>query len=175
MIGISGREEAVFAPVDAVRFRAIMRNPVSSVAIIATGECGSRAGCTVTAVCSLSDSPPSLLVCLNRQSAARQAIVENQRFTVSYLDESQQEDADLLAGRLGIQGDGKFSSERWQAGPDGLPCLKGAVAVLVCDLANMTEFGSHSILYGAVREAMSQDRSRPLLYGRGRYIALDHD
>lgn len=170
MMAISGREEPAFAPVDAVRFRDIMRNPVSSVAIVATGESGSRAGCTVTAVCSLSDSPPSLLVCLNRQSTARQAVVENRRFTINYLSESQREDADLLAGRLGAQGEGKFSPERWWAGPDGLPCLRDALAVLVCDLVSVTEFGSHSILCGTICEAMLQEQAKPLLYGQGRYM-----
>ncbi|MFB9948677.1 flavin reductase family protein [Rhizobium puerariae] len=170
MIAASSREEPAFASVDAVRFRAIMRNPVSSVAIVATGECGNRAGCTVTAVCSLSDSPPSLLVCLNRQSTARQAVIDNRRFTVNYLDESQQGDADLLAGRLGMQGEGKFSPERWETGPNGLPCLRGALAVLVCELADVTEFGSHSIFYGEIREAMVHDQARPLLYGQGRYL-----
>ncbi|HEY0123759.1 MAG TPA: flavin reductase family protein [Rhizobium sp.] len=169
MMGITKQEDSVFTPVDTARFRTIMRNPVSSVAIVATGQNGNRAGCTVTAVCSLSDSPPSLLVCLNRQSTARHALVENQRFTVNYLAESQGEDADLLAGRLGVQGDEKFNSERWQTGPDGLPYLDGALAVLVCVLVNVIEFGSHSILCVAIREAMSRDDARPLLYGQGRY------
>lgn len=167
---VTANENGAFVPVDSDRFRAIMRNPVSSVAIVATGESGNRAGCTVTAVCSLSDSPPSLLVCLNRQSAARHAIVENRRFTVNYLLESQREEADLLAGRLGVQGDGKFSSDRWQVGPDGLPCLRKALAVLVCDLADVTEFGSHSIICGAIRQAMVHTPGRPLLYGQGRYM-----
>lgn len=159
-----------FAPVDIPLFRKLMRSPVSSVAIVATGEVGNRSGCTVTAVCSLSDSPPSLLVCLNRDNAARRAIVEAKSFTVSYLSEGQRDDADRLAGRGGFQGDGKFSGERWQKGPDGLPYLSDALAVMVCDLVQVTEFGSHSIICATIREGAAQDDLRPLLYGQGQYL-----
>lgn len=161
-----------FAPVDTNRFRSIMRGPVSSVVIVATGDADHRAGCTVTAVCSLSDSPPSLLVCLNNRSAARHAIVERGRFTVSYLSEEQQEDADRLAGRFGAQGHEKFLEGRWESGPDGLPCLRDALAVLACDVKNVTEFGTHSIVFGAIYGATTRDDTRPLLYGQGRYLAL---
>jgi len=163
-------EVPAFTPVDTARFRTIMRSPVSSVAIVATTEKEGRAGCTVTSVCSLSDTPPSLLVCLNRQSAARQAIVGSRRFTINYLDASQQEEADLLAGRLGVQGEKKFDAERWLDGPDGLPCLRNALAVLDCDLKEVSEFGSHSILCGTIRSAILKNEARPLLYGGGRYL-----
>jgi flavin reductase len=109
-------------------------------------------------------------VCLNRQSVVHRAILENRQFTLNYLTESQQDDADRLAGRLGAQGDGKFTGERWTIGPCDLPCLKNALAVLVCDLSNVTEFGSHSILCGTIREAMVQEHAKPLLYGQGRYM-----
>ncbi|HEY8336985.1 MAG TPA: flavin reductase family protein [Tardiphaga sp.] len=168
---MTGAEEMEpgFVPVDASKFRSIMRNPVSSVAVVATGIGGNRSGCTVTAVCSLSDTPPSLVVCLNRQSTVHRAILESRQFTLNYLTESQQDDADRLAGRSGAHGDGKFMAERWTTGPYDLPCLRNALAVLVCDLANVTEFGSHSILCGTIREAKLQHQARPLLYGQGRY------
>lgn len=166
------QEGSSFAPVDATRFREIMRNPISSVVIVATGEGDNRAGCTVTAVCSLSDTPPSVLVCLNRQSAACHAIVENGRFSVNYLMDGQIEDADRLAGRQGVRGAEKFSPERWQTGPSGVPCLRDALAVLACDLAQVAEFGSHTIICGTIYGAMSRTGVQPLLYGQGRYVAI---
>lgn len=166
------RTARAFAPVDAARFRAIMRGPVSPVVVVATGEAGQRAGCTVTSVCSLSDAPPSVLVCLNSRSAAREAVVRNGRFTVNYLSSGQQEDADLLAGRLDAQGDDKFHAQHWRAGPMGLPCLANAMAVLVCEVASVAEFGSHSIVCGAIGLAATDREAVPLLYGRGRYMAI---
>ncbi|WP_197434325.1 flavin reductase family protein [Agrobacterium vitis] len=159
----------MFQPINATLFRKIMRSPISSVAIVATGAVGNRAGCTVTAVCSLSDSPPSLLVCLNRQTTARAAIVEAGSFTVNYLAEGQEEDADCLAGRSGFQGDEKFGEERWRNGPHELPCLEDALAVVVCDVENIMEFGSHTIICATIREAVTKENARPLLYGQGQY------
>ena len=159
-----------FEPVDAARFRAIMRAPVSSVVIVATGAKGRRAGCTVTSVCSLSDSPPSVLVCLNNASAARKAVVENGRFTVNYLLDSHQDEANRLAGRSGDTGDDKFSSDCWLDGVEGLPYLDGALATLVCDVANVLEFGTHSVVCGAISRALVADGSSPLLYGQGQYM-----
>lgn len=166
------QEGSEFTPVDAMRFREIMRNPISSVVIVATGEGENRAGCTVTAVCSLSDSPPSVLVCLNRQSSACHAVVENGRFSVNYLMDSQIEDADRLAGRSGVRGAEKFSPERWKTDPSGVPCLRDALAVLICDLAQVAEFGSHTIICGTICGAMSRSGVKPLLYGQGRYVAI---
>lgn len=172
MTSASVQTAPVFAPIDAPRFRAIMRRPVSSVVIVATGEKGMRAGCTVTSVCSLSDTPPSIVVCLNNGSAAREAVVRNGCFTVNYLSGGQQEEADLLAGRLGAQGDEKFHTAHWQTGPMDLPCLTNAMAVLVCEVASVVEFGSHSIVCGAISQAASSTGIGPLLYGQGGYITV---
>jgi flavin reductase (DIM6/NTAB) family NADH-FMN oxidoreductase RutF len=169
MTAMVAAKNAAFQPVDASLFRKIMRSPISSVAIVATGAVGNRAGCTVTAVCSLSDSPPSLLVCLNRQTTARSAIVDAGSFTVNYLAEGQQKDADCLAGRSGMQGREKFEEERWQSGPNGLPCLTDALAVAICDVGDVTEFGSHTIICATIREARTNENVRPLLYGQGQY------
>jgi flavin reductase (DIM6/NTAB) family NADH-FMN oxidoreductase RutF len=169
MTFLAEAEKSAFQPIDATLFRKIMRGPISSVAIVATCAMGNRAGCTVTAVCSLSDSPPSLLVCLNRTTTARAAVVEVGSFTVNYLAEDQQEDADCLAGRSGLRGAEKFGEERWRAGPEGLPCLGDALAVVVCDVEDVMEFGSHTIICATIREAMTKDNARPLLYGQGQY------
>lgn len=164
--------EPAFDTVDTARFRAIMRMPVSTVAIVATGARGERAGCTVTSVCSLSDAPPSLLVCLNNQSAARHAVVACGRFTVNYLADCQQGEADRLAGRLGGKGDEKFDSGQWLEGPHGLPCLAGALASIACEVTSVMEFGTHSIVCGTITGAKVNELDGPLLYGQGRYITL---
>lgn len=169
MTALADSEKSAFQPIDATLFRKIMRSPISSVAIVATGAMGNRAGCTVTAVCSLSDSPPSLLVCLNRQTTARAAVIEAGSFTVNYLAEGQQEEADCLAGRNGLRGHEKFGHERWRNGPDELPCLVEALAVVVCDIEDVMEFGSHTIICATIREAVTNENVRPLLYGQGQY------
>ena len=59
---------------DAQSFKQAMRHCAGAVALVTVGrEHGSRTGLTVTAVCSLSDDPPSLLVCVNRNASAHPA------------------------------------------------------------------------------------------------------
>ncbi len=53
-------------------FRKAMRHCAGAVALVTVGrEDGGRTGLTATAVCSLSDDPPSLLVCVNRNASAQ--------------------------------------------------------------------------------------------------------
>ena len=164
--------EPLFDTVDTVRFRTIMRMPVSTVAIVATGIKDERAGCTVTSVCSLSDAPPSLLVCLNNRSTARNAVISCGRFTVNYLTDCQLDEAERLAGRIGERGDKKFESGKWLEGPYGLPYLEGALANITCDVEGVMEFGTHSIVCGAITGAKVNELDATLLYGRGRYMTL---
>jgi flavin reductase len=166
-------DNPTFLPIDAGRFREMMRQPVSSVVIVATGSNGDRAGCTVTAVCSLSDSPPSLLICLNRNSSAHGAVLANRQFSINYLSDNQKETADVFAGRAGLYGDQKFVDEKWACTPGGLPYLEAALAIFNCEVASVTQFGSHSIICGTVSEAIFRGDARPLLYGNGRYLSLE--
>ena len=64
---------------------------------------GGKAGATATAVCSVSDAPPTLLVCLNRRSQTNPAVVENGVFCVNTLGAGEAEIADIFAGRTGVQ------------------------------------------------------------------------
>ena len=50
-------------------FRFAMREFASGVAIVTCGEGDARAGCTATALASLSLTPPSLIVCIDRSAS----------------------------------------------------------------------------------------------------------
>jgi len=54
--------------VDSVLFREAMSRLGAAVHVITTAGPGGKAGATATAVCSVSDAPPTLLMCLNRRS-----------------------------------------------------------------------------------------------------------
>src|SRR6516164_3844539 len=54
--------------VEPVLFREGMSRLGAAVHVITTAGPGGQAGATATAVCSVSDAPPMLLVCLNRRS-----------------------------------------------------------------------------------------------------------
>lgn len=155
---------------DAIAFRSLMRMPASSVVIVATGEGAQRSGCTVTAICSLSDDPPSVLVCLNRRSTALAAILKQGRFSANWLSNTQAGIADIFAGRAGIWGAERFGAE-WLCGTNGVPLLVGAIARLECRLVAQHSFGSHDILLGEALGGATAE-SQPLLYAAGAYHGL---
>lgn len=155
---------------NAVSFRQLMRAPASSVVVVATGREEQRSGCTVTAICSLSDEPPSLLVCLNKRSVALASILSHGTFSANYLSAEQSALADIFAGRTGVRGAARFGAD-WACGAHGTPILTQAMAWLECDLVGHHEFGSHDILVGRVLDGHSTDAD-PLLYSAGSYRLL---
>ena len=66
-------------------FREAMSRLGAAVHVITTAGPGGKAGATATAVCSVSDAPPTLLMCLNRRSQTNPAVVENGVFCINTL------------------------------------------------------------------------------------------
>jgi flavin reductase len=66
-------------------FREAMSRLGAAVHIITTAGGAGKAGATATAVCSVTDSPPTLLVCLNRRSQTNPVVLENGVFCVNTL------------------------------------------------------------------------------------------
>ena len=70
-------------------FRNAMAHMSAAVNIITTdGEAG-RCGITATAVCSVTDTPPTLMVCVNRNSAMNAVFKANGRLCVNVLSGEQ--------------------------------------------------------------------------------------
>jgi len=154
---------------DATRYRAIMRHQAGAVAVIACGPVGARAGLTATAVASLSDTPPMLLVCVNRAAGAHDVIVTAGAFSVNLLSAEQQGVAETFAGKGGLKGEDRFSGLSWRQLVTGSPILDDALASLDCTLAEQHTFTTHSIFIGKVEDGRFCAQTNPLLYFRGDY------
>src|SRR4029450_13999208 len=99
--------------VEAATFREAMSRLGAAVHVITTAGPGGKTGATATAVCSVSDAPPTLLMCLNRRSQTNPAVVENGVFCVNTLGDSGAEIADIFAGRTGGTGSDRFAVGAW--------------------------------------------------------------
>jgi flavin reductase (DIM6/NTAB) family NADH-FMN oxidoreductase RutF len=153
-----------------VGLRAAMRLTAASVAVITSRLEDLWVGATSTSVVSVSISPASVLVCLNRQAQTRAGIVSTGRFNVNLLHARQSDQARIF-------GSPEYQSERfrcghWESDAHGLPALASAQALLHCSLAEMHEVGTHTVLVGAVEHTMSSGEYAPLLYGNGGYFTL---
>src|SRR5258708_1587539 len=88
--------EAGRSGLNAERFKLVMRNIASSVAVITVEHEGRKHGMTATALCSVSAAPPTILIVVNRSARTHPIISEARRFTVNILAVHQAE----LAGRF---------------------------------------------------------------------------
>jgi flavin reductase len=152
---------------DAAEFRRCMRGVTGAVGVITCGEDGARTGLTATAICSLTDSPPMLLACVNQQASAHPIICRHGRFAVNILSADHLPVAQRFAGQGGAGGEQRFEHPGWIRQGEGAPMLRGAIASFDCVLEAEYKHGSHSIFVGKVLSATSSDGARPLLYHAG--------
>lgn len=151
--------------------RAGMRRLASSVCIISLKDAqGVAHAMTATAVSSVSDNPPALLVCVNRQASAYPALMDHRPFCVNVLHESH---ADLSVHCAGKSEAGRFAKGRWCHHANGLPYLEDAEAVFFCSNDRLVEYGTHLIAVGKLLEVHTADSAvKPLLYADGKYRKL---
>jgi flavin reductase (DIM6/NTAB) family NADH-FMN oxidoreductase RutF len=152
-------------PVTSAEFRSAMRQVVSPVAVIAAQSKKTRGGLTATAVCSATADPPTILVCVNRNSSAEPIIANSRAFSVNFLDEDQSHIARLFSAPK-LDSDKRFAEGVWRRGVTGSPVLEGAVGVFDCQVVEIVPCGTHSIFLGRVL-AVGSSESNPLLYRDG--------
>ena len=158
--GVSSRE-----------FRDCIARLPSGVRIVTTaGEAGSS-GFTATAVASVSDDPPMVLVCLNRKSPQNPIIRQNACFAVNLLPRYAVELANIFAGRTGLHFGERFAHGAWSTLATGSPVLQDAVMTLDCRVTEFHEMGTHTVFYGLVKAATSQ----PVDPNGAREVLVYHD
>lgn len=155
--------------IDANQFKTAMRCLAGHVCLITTVSAdGSRAGLTATAVCSVSADPPTLLACVNRNSASFHAIQASGIFAVNVLALESRRLADRFASAMPAEE--KFADGVWGRASTGAPVLRDALVSFDCRVASAVDVGTHGILFGAIDTATTRtDRARPLLYAHGSY------
>jgi len=145
-------------------FREAMSRLGAAVHVITTAGPGGKAGTTATAVCSVSDAPPTLLMCLNRRSQTNAVVVENGVFCVNTLGHDGAEIADIFAGRTGVAGGERFAKGEWLTLSTGSPVLASAVIAFDCRIVEVRSVGSHNVFFGAVETVRAGPGGPALVY-----------
>ncbi|MGB1009627.1 MAG: flavin reductase family protein [Thiolinea sp.] len=157
--------------VDRNDFITAMRAVANSVTVVTTnGEAGCHGG-TVSAFCSVSADPPTILVCLMDSSRIAQTTLKNGNFCVNVLPWSGQHVADRFAGRHDHELKDRFSGIAHKPGPDALPIIENSTA-FACQLHETMLTGSHRIFVGRVIDVKA-GIPEPLIYFNGRYGRVD--
>lgn len=153
---------------DTVKFRNFMRQQAGAVTIITVGPVGNRTGLTATAMCSLSDTPPMLLICVNRTASAHAPIKANRSFAVNILAADQEELARRFSTKR-LEGEARFDIDAWRTLATGAPVLNNALVAIDCELAGEHEFDTHSVFIGLIKDGLFREDADPLVYFRGEF------
>lgn len=143
-------------------FRAAMARLSAAVNVVTTDGPHGRAGLTVSAACSVTDSPPTMLVCINKASGSHDAVLANGRVCVNVLGTGQEELALRFAG--GVPAADRFAAGDWDFGTRGVPVLRDALVSMVGRIAATHERGSHTIAFVEVETVAAREESGALVY-----------
>ena len=141
-------------PIESKPFRDAMARLGAAVNIVTTGGPAGRGGFTASAVCSVTDSPPTLLVCMNRSVSSAEAFRTNGVLCVNTLSSGQKDLSGVFAGFTGVDGEERFNHGAWGTLATGAPALSGALVSFDCRIVETLEKGTHLILLAEV-EAVS--------------------
>lgn len=149
---------------DAQSFRQAMSRLGAAVHVITTEGPAGKTGFTATAVCSVSDAPPTLLVCLNRKSDSAPPLLGNRLFCVNTLAADEEAVADTFAGRKGLKGADRFGIGEWVTLATGCPVLASAVVAFDCRTVEVKPVASHYVVYGCVEAVRLGPGTEALVY-----------
>jgi flavin reductase len=157
------------ASVEPHAFREAMSRLGAAVHVVTTAGIAGKTGFTATAVCSVSDQPAVLLVCLNRRSNSAPLLAQNGVFCVNTLPASEEKLADLFAGRTGVQLAERFAHGEWMTLKTGAPVLASAVVAFDCRTVETKAVASHNVVFGAVEAVRLGPVAPALVYHERAY------
>src|SRR5271165_645515 len=164
---------AVHPDAKSANFRLAMREFASGVAIVTCANGKERAGCTATALASLSLAPPSLVVCLERSSSTLANLTKAGAFAVNILAAQHGPLAARFSGRDGVHGEARFEEGDWLPLVTGAPALADALASIDCRVEEILERHTHAIVIGAVQAVRLGGKTSGLLHWRSRFDTLE--
>jgi flavin reductase (DIM6/NTAB) family NADH-FMN oxidoreductase RutF len=155
-------------PIDRSQLRHVMGHFATGVTVITTRDIdGKPNGFTANAVCSVSLTPPLLLVCVDKRAESHPALERSRLFAVNVLSLGHEE----MSRRFAVSGGDKFVDVPHRSGVTGAPILDGVLAAVECRVVAVHEGGDHTIYVGEVANLESAEGD-PLLFFRGQYRRL---
>jgi flavin reductase len=143
-------------------YRNAMARMGAAVNIITTDGKGGRAGFAATAVTSVSDNPPTLLVCLNRGSSAYPAVSVNGVLCVNVLESGHVGLSQLFGGKTPV--DERFAAASWETTQTGCHRLQGALTSFDCRITSVADGATHDVLFCEVIDVRTREDGRSLIY-----------
>jgi flavin reductase len=155
----------------ALSFREGMSRLGAAVTLLTSDGVAGRHGMTASAVVSVTDSPPTLIVCVNRGIRCHDLFVENGVLAVNVLGHRHQD----LSRRFASKDVGdRFEGADWVRLATGAPVLADAEVAFDCRIVDVRSVGSHSVLTCEVDDVRLHSEQPESLIWFGRHFHQLH-
>ena len=142
-------------------FRKAMRSYVYSVSILSNvGENKEYHAITVSSVTSVSIDPPSILVCINKTAGIHDSITMGSKYCINLLTKDHEELSNICSNYE--EEKNRFTSDQWDL--SDIPFIKNAQANIFCEVDQLIEYHTHTIVIGKVIKSNNADKIKTLTY-----------
>src|SRR5690606_22834659 len=149
--------------IEATDFRNAMSLLTTAVNVITTASKAGMHGFTASAVCSVTDTPPTLLVCMNQSSRSHAQFIENQVLAVNVLSTQHEQLSNAFASSK-FSSEDRFKLGDWSRLETGSPILEDTLVSFDCQIENVQQVGTHSIFLCRVLAVKHSDQEESLVY-----------
>lgn len=149
--------------VNATEFKNAMSLLTSAVNVVTTyGESGAH-GFTASAVCSVTDTPPTLLVCMKQSSRSHAHFVNNKVLCVNVLNAAHASLSNAFASSQ-LSSEQRFELGEWQRLQTGAPALTDALVSFDCTIEQIQAVGTHTIFICPIVGIQHNQPEQALVY-----------
>ncbi|WP_201617903.1 flavin reductase [Psychrobacter urativorans] len=148
--------------IETTDFRNAMSLLTTAVNVITTEGTSGCHGFTASAVCSVTDTPPTLLVCMNQTSRSHAHFIENKILSVNVLGAQHEQISNAFASKL--RSEERFKQGSWTELETGAPVLEDALVSFDCEIEQIQEVGTHSIFMCRVVAIKQSQQDESLVY-----------
>lgn len=148
--------------IEATNFRNAMSLLPTAVNVVTTEGLSGAHGFTASAVCSVTDTPPTLLVCMNTTSRSHGHFMENKILSVNVLGARHEHISNTFASKLCSEQ--RFQQGTWTKLVTGSPVLEDALVSFDCEIEQVQEVGTHSVFMCRVVAIKQSEQDESLVY-----------
>lgn len=148
--------------IEATNFRNAMSLLPTAVNVVTTEGLSGAHGFTASAVCSVTDTPPTLLVCMNTTSRSHVHFMENKILSVNVLGAQHEHISNTFASKLCSEQ--RFQQGTWTKLVTGSPVLEDALVSFDCEIEQVQEVGTHSVFMCRVVAIKQSEQDESLVY-----------
>ena len=156
--------------IEATDFRDGMSLLTTAVNVITTEGSAGTHGFTASAVCSVTDTPPTLLVCMNQTSRSHAHFIENKTLSVNVLGAQHESISNAFASKLSSQE--RFEYGSWSQLKTGAPVLEDALVSFDCEIEDIQQVGTHSVFMCRVVAIRQSEQEESLVYFNRAYSRI---